>query len=89
MPDTPEKPAKKAAAKKAAKKAPAKKAGAKKSAAKKAAPGGRAATSSPRARGAKRAPTREEIEQRAYYIGESEGGDPVENWLRAERELSE
>jgi Protein of unknown function (DUF2934) len=29
----------------------------------------------------------EQIALRAYEIYESEGGDPLENWLRAEREL--
>ena len=28
-----------------------------------------------------------QIALRAYEIYESEGGDPLENWLRAEREL--
>ena len=33
-------------------------------------------------------PTQEEIAVRAYEIHESgEGGDELENWLRAEREL--
>jgi hypothetical protein len=27
------------------------------------------------------------VATRAYYIGLEQGGDPVENWLRAEREL--
>jgi hypothetical protein len=27
------------------------------------------------------------VATRAYYIGLETGGDPVENWLRAEREL--
>ena len=37
---------------------------------------------------AKPEPTHEEIELRAYEIHESgEGGDELENWLRAEREL--
>ena len=30
---------------------------------------------------------REHVATRAYYIHLEEGGDPVENWLRAEREL--
>ena len=30
---------------------------------------------------------REHVATRAYYIHLAEGGDPVENWLRAEREL--
>jgi hypothetical protein len=30
---------------------------------------------------------REHVARRAYYIHLEEGGDPVENWLRAEREL--
>ena len=29
----------------------------------------------------------EHVAERAYYIHLDEGGDPVENWLRAEREL--
>ncbi|HTR33430.1 MAG TPA: DUF2934 domain-containing protein [Gaiellaceae bacterium] len=31
--------------------------------------------------------TWEHIAERAYYIHLDEGGDPVENWLRAESEL--
>jgi Protein of unknown function (DUF2934) len=31
--------------------------------------------------------TREHIAERAYYIHLDEGGDPIENWLRAEQEL--
>jgi heme oxygenase len=27
------------------------------------------------------------VATRAYYIGLESGGDPIENWLRAEREL--
>ena len=37
-------------------------------------------------------PTRREIEQRAYFIylqRGGNGGDPVADWLRAERELRE
>lgn len=35
------------------------------------------------------APTEEQIAVRAYHIYESErNGDPVDHWLRAERELS-
>jgi len=35
-------------------------------------------------------PTTEEIQARAYEIHESgEGGDELENWLRAEQELSD
>jgi hypothetical protein len=30
---------------------------------------------------------REHVATRAYYIHLEEGGDPIENWLRAEREL--
>src|SRR3954453_13488675 len=88
--------AKKAAGKKAAspkKAAPAKKASlAKKAAAAKKEAGGAAkkaktkkATSSPRPAG--RAPTREEIAERAYQIHEREGGDHEQNWLRAGRGL--
>jgi hypothetical protein len=29
----------------------------------------------------------DDVATRAYYIGLETGGDPVENWLRAEREL--
>jgi Protein of unknown function (DUF2934) len=29
----------------------------------------------------------EHVAERAYYIHLEEGGDPTENWLRAEREL--
>ncbi len=29
----------------------------------------------------------EHVAERAYYIHLDQGGDPVENWLRAEREL--
>jgi hypothetical protein len=34
-------------------------------------------------------PSYDEIAERAYliHLGEQEGGDAVENWLRAEREL--
>lgn len=31
--------------------------------------------------------THEVIAERAYYIALETGGDPFENWLRAEREL--
>ena len=31
--------------------------------------------------------TWEHVATRAYYISLDEGGDPFENWLRAEREL--
>ena len=31
--------------------------------------------------------TWDHVATRAYYIHLSEGGDPTENWLRAEREL--
>jgi hypothetical protein len=31
--------------------------------------------------------TWEHVAERAYYIHLDEGGDPTENWLRAEREL--
>lgn len=33
------------------------------------------------------APVWEQVATRAYYIHLAEGGDPMENWLRAEREL--
>ena len=67
----------------AKKRAPAKKAAGAKKAAKKAV---KKATSSQRARaGAGHA----EIAERAYYIHERDGGDAVDNWLRAERELNE
>lgn len=32
--------------------------------------------------------TWEHVAERAYYIHLDEGGDPVENWLRAEQELA-
>ena len=32
-------------------------------------------------------PAWEHVATRAYYISLDEGGDPIENWLRAEREL--
>jgi hypothetical protein len=32
-------------------------------------------------------PQWEHVATRAYYISLEEGGDPTENWLRAEREL--
>ena len=32
-------------------------------------------------------PTHDDIATRAYYIHLEQGGDPFENWLRAEREL--
>ena len=32
-------------------------------------------------------PTWEHVATRAYYISLDQGGDPVEHWLRAEREL--
>lgn len=32
--------------------------------------------------------TWEHVAERAYYIHLDEGGEPVENWLRAERELA-
>jgi hypothetical protein len=32
-------------------------------------------------------PTWEHVATRAYYISLDEGGDPVDNWLRAEREM--
>ena len=32
--------------------------------------------------------TWEDIATRAYYIHLEEGGDPTENWIRAERELA-
>jgi len=85
--------------KKARKAAPGKK---KASSAKKAAPAKKAATSAKRAPAKKAAKssakkaasgaaavTHEDIAQHAYHIHEREGGDANENWLRAERELSE
>ena len=32
-------------------------------------------------------PTHEQVAEHAYLISEREGGDSVDNWLRAEREL--
>jgi len=87
MADGPEKKAAKKAAKKATsakKAAPAKKAGG----AKKAAPAKKRASSSKAAPAGKRKPEHGEIAERAYHIHEREGGDAVQNWLRAERELS-
>jgi hypothetical protein len=91
MAEGPEKKAAKKAAKKATsakKAAPAKKAGAAK---KKAAPAKKALSSSKKAAPAptKRKPEHQEIAEHAYHIHEREGGDAVENWLRAERELSD
>ena len=87
MADGPEKKAaKKAGAKKASsgkKAAPAKKAGAKKAGAKKAAGAKKLASSSARAGG----PTHDQISEAAYHRWEREGGDAVENWLQAERDL--
>jgi hypothetical protein len=83
--------------KKAAKKAGAKKAssakksgaGARKAGAAKKAGAKKAATSSKRT-GAAGSVSHEQIAQRAYQIHErGHGGDAVENWLQAERELSE
>lgn len=34
------------------------------------------------------APSEEQIAVHAYHIYEAEGGDPVEHWVRAERELT-
>jgi hypothetical protein len=31
--------------------------------------------------------SRDHVATRAYYIALESGGDPIENWLRAEREL--
>ena len=33
-------------------------------------------------------PAHEHIAERAYYLSLGAGGDPFENWLRAERELA-
>ena len=33
------------------------------------------------------APSRDDIAQRAYFIAQQHGGDPVANWLAAESEL--
>ncbi|HLM34597.1 MAG TPA: DUF2934 domain-containing protein [Gaiellaceae bacterium] len=33
-------------------------------------------------------PAHEHVAERAYYISLEAGGDPFENWLRAERELA-
>ncbi len=40
-----------------------------------------------RVRKAEAGATHEVIAERAYYIALETGGDPFENWLRAEREL--
>ena len=34
-------------------------------------------------------PTHEAIQLRAYELSQSNGGDPVDNWLEAERQLVE
>jgi Protein of unknown function (DUF2934) len=97
MADGPEKKAgakksgvKKAGAKKASsgkKAAPAKKAAGTKAGVRKASGQARkAATSSPRPTGA---PSHEQIAARAYERWEHGGGDAVENWLQAERDLSD
>lgn len=45
-------------------------------------------TSKPRRSPRRREPTRDQIAERAYHIHLTEpGGDQVEHWLRAEREL--
>ena len=85
-------PEKKAAKKSAKKSTSAKKAApAKKSAgAKKAAPAKKRATSAKKAAAApRRTPPHGDIAERAYHIHEREGGDAVQNWLRAERELND
>jgi len=44
-----------------------------------------------RTRSPKASPTpvaREHVAERAYYISLEAGGDPFENWVRAERELA-
>jgi hypothetical protein len=66
-------PATKATPKPAAKKAAAKKSPAKKAST------GRKATA--------KKPTHAQIAERAYQIHQAEGGDHMDNWLRAEREL--
>ena len=49
-------------------------------------PGQAKKAAAPRRR--RRAPTHEEIAQRAYLISREGGGDELSHWLRAERELS-
>jgi hypothetical protein len=46
-----------------------------------------AAPRRPRARKAAPAVTHDHIAERAYFISLESGGDPLENWIRAEREL--
>lgn len=83
--------------KKAAKKAGAKKASsgkkaapAKKAAGAKKAPSAKKAASSAKRTGGGRQPSHEQIAERAYDIYErGQGGDHVEHWLQAERELNE
>jgi Protein of unknown function (DUF2934) len=47
----------------------------------------RTATPRPRKAGKPTVLSSEHVAERAYYIHLEEGGDAVENWLRAEREL--
>jgi len=85
-------PGKKAAKKAAKKSTSAKKSGGvkKSGAAKKATGAKKAATSAKKSAAKPRAATtHEEIAERAYHLHQREGGDAVENWLRAERELNE
>jgi len=45
--------------------------------------------SSPKPKTKRRKPNHDEISERAYFIHLKEGGcDELENWLRAERELT-
>jgi hypothetical protein len=76
-------------AKKAAKKAAKKGSSAKKAAAAKKPAGAKRVASSAKAAVGKRTPAHDEIAVQAYHIYERDGGDAVENWLRAERELSD
>ncbi|MEA2482451.1 MAG: hypothetical protein QOC55_398 [Thermoleophilaceae bacterium] len=82
-------PGKKASSAKKA--APAKKAGETKKASTSAkrAPAKKAAKSTAKKAAGTTAVAHEDIAAHAYYIHEREGGDATENWLRAERELSE
>ncbi len=52
-------------------------------------PAAKKRTATPRARKASEpiVLTWEHVAERAYYIHLEEGGEPLENWLRAEREL--
>ena len=52
-----------------------------------ASPPAQAATAAPKTAALTATPSREHIATRAYFIAQQGGGDPVANWLAAEREL--